>query len=186
MCQSIQWFHTTQSREIQMESLQLPRPRLLYLWPNGQRPPSIAPSWGKLCLGLNKRAILIGYSAYVMILVVSLRATVALTLTPYVTSAFGAHSLIPLTNLLAYVVAAVIQLPLSRVISHSGHLYTLIAMVLLDTLGRLPSQDMQITTMLTNIGLILLATCRTVEWYAAAFVWVLFCCHHEMVRLTVC
>ncbi|CEJ92419.1 hypothetical protein VHEMI08073 [[Torrubiella] hemipterigena] len=90
---------------------------------------------------------------YVMILVVSLRATVALTLTPYMTSDFGAHSLIPLTNLLAYVVSAVVQLPLSRVISHSGHVYTLIAIVLVDTLG-----------------LVLLATCRTVEWYAAGFV----------------
>lgn len=73
-----------------------------------------------------------------MILVVSVVATTALSLTPYVTSAFGAHSLIPLTNLVAYVVSAVIQLPLSRIIDLSGHLYSLVLMIVVYTLGRPP------------------------------------------------
>lgn len=71
-----------------------------------------------------------------MLMVVSLQSTVAMSLTPYVTSDFAAHSLIPLTNVLAFVVSGVIQLPLSKVIDLFGHLNALLIMVVVETIGK--------------------------------------------------
>lgn len=71
-----------------------------------------------------------------MLMVVSLQSTVAMSLVPYVTSNFSAHSLIPLTNLLAFVVSGVIQLPISRVVNLFGHLNALLLMIFVETLGK--------------------------------------------------
>ncbi|KAJ6782037.1 hypothetical protein PWT90_08981 [Aphanocladium album] len=92
-------------------------------------------------------------SAYLMLMVVSLQSTVAMSLVPHVASDFSAPSLIPLTNLLAFVVSGVTQLHTSRTLNLFGHLNALLLMVSVETLGH-----------------ILMATCQNVEWYTAAFV----------------
>ncbi|KAK2748270.1 hypothetical protein FQN57_000928 [Myotisia sp. PD_48] len=87
----------------------------------------------------------------VLFLCVTLQSAVIHSLVPYITSDFAAHSLIPVTYLLAFIVNGVILLPVSRIIDIWGRPWGLIAMASLDVLG-----------------LIIMATSRSVKTYAAA------------------
>lgn len=60
-----------------------------------------------------------------------------MSLVPYIVSDFAAHSLLPLTNLLAFVVSGVIQLPLSKVINLFGHIHELVMVVIMETIGNI-------------------------------------------------
>ncbi|CAK7231626.1 hypothetical protein SBRCBS47491_007994 [Sporothrix bragantina] len=89
--------------------------------------------------------------AFLILLLNSLQMTVVSSLSPYVTSNFGEHSLLPVISIVSSIVTGVMQLPISRVIDLYGRPQGLLAMVTLDVLG-----------------LVVMATCTTVKAYAAA------------------
>jgi MFS family permease len=72
-------------------------------------------------------------------------------LTPYVSSDFQAHSLIPAIGIAAYILSGVLKLPIAK---------------LIDTWGR--PQGFAVMTALATLGLVLMAVCKDVETYAAA------------------
>ncbi|KAH6647224.1 siderophore iron transporter [Truncatella angustata] len=72
-------------------------------------------------------------------------------LTPYVTSEFHSHSLIPTIEIVSSILSGVLKLPISKIIDAWGRPQGLAAMIVLATLG-----------------LILMAVCQSVETYAAA------------------
>ncbi|KAI1849761.1 hypothetical protein JX265_008099 [Neoarthrinium moseri] len=72
-------------------------------------------------------------------------------LTPYVTSEFSSHSLIPTIGIVSSVLSGVLKLPISKVIDAWGRPQGLAAMIVL-----------------ASIGLILMAACQDVKTYAAA------------------
>ena len=74
---------------------------------------------------------------------------------PYVYSSFSAHSLIPTTSIVSSVVAAVIRLPLSRI---------------LDLWGR--AEGFAVVIFIYTIGLVMMSACQGVITYAAASVFV--------------
>lgn len=72
-------------------------------------------------------------------------------LTPYVTSEFSSHSLIPTIMLVSSILSGVLKLPISKIIDAWGRPQGLAAMILLAT-----------------VGLILMAACQDVKTYAVA------------------
>ncbi|KAK8061112.1 hypothetical protein PG997_015333 [Apiospora hydei] len=72
-------------------------------------------------------------------------------LTPYVTSEFSSHSLIPTIGIVASILSGVLKLPISKII---------------DAWGR--PQGLAATVVLATIGLILMAACTNIRTYAAA------------------
>jgi hypothetical protein len=78
-------------------------------------------------------------------------------LTPYVTSAFFAHSLTAATGIMSSLIGGLIKLPLAKV---------------LDIWGR--PQGFALMVLFLVVGLIMMAACNNVETYAAAqvFYWV--------------
>lgn len=78
-------------------------------------------------------------------------------LTPWVVSAFQQHSLTPTVQILSGIIGGVSKLTIAKI---------------LDVIGR-PTGYL-LTIILTTLGLILMATCNSVEMYAAAqvFYWV--------------
>lgn len=85
-------------------------------------------------------------------------------LTPYVTSEFSSHSLIPTIGIVASILSGVLKLPISKVIDAWGRPQGLAAVVVLAT-----------------IGLILMAACTNIKTYAAAQV---HTTHHTFVALS--
>ena len=79
------------------------------------------------------------------------------SLTPYVTSSFARHSLTATTSIMSSLIGGLIKLPLAKVI---------------DIFGR--PQGFFVMMWFMVIGLIMMATCKNVETYAAAqvFYWV--------------
>lgn len=79
------------------------------------------------------------------------------TLTPYVTSDFSLHSLTATTGILSQIIGGLSKLPLAKI---------------LDIWGR--PQGFLLMVVLLTIGLIMMASCKNVETYAAAqvFYWV--------------
>jgi MFS family permease len=93
--------------------------------------------------------------AYVMMwfiyFLVLIEGTAIGTLTPFVTSAFGEHSLTPTVTVLASIVGGVNNLTLSKI---------------LDVWGR--HTGIVVATVLTEVGFIMMAATRSIEQYAAA------------------
>ncbi|TDZ22089.1 MFS siderochrome iron transporter 1 [Colletotrichum orbiculare MAFF 240422] len=81
------------------------------------------------------------------------------TLTPYITSAFGQHGLLATTSIISTILGGVSKLTIAKIIDIRGRAEGFVWMVLLVT-----------------IGMIVKATCRNVETYAAAHT--LFCVGH--------
>ncbi|OAQ98249.1 hypothetical protein LLEC1_00777 [Akanthomyces lecanii] len=81
------------------------------------------------------------------------------TLSAYVTSTFGKHSLTATTGVFSSLIGALIKLPLAKI---------------LDIWGR--PQGVALTTFFMIIGLVMMAACQNVETYAAAqvFYWIGF------------
>lgn len=79
------------------------------------------------------------------------------SLTAYVTSAFGKHSLIAATSIMSSIIGGLIKLPLAKVLDIWGRPHGYFAMVCCLTLG-----------------LVMMAACNNVQTYAAAqvFYWV--------------
>ena len=71
--------------------------------------------------------------------------------TPFVTSAFAAHSLTATTTVVAGIIAGVVSLPLAKV---------------MDIWGR--PQAFAVMLLFMEIGLIMMAKCENVQTYAAA------------------
>jgi fucose permease len=76
---------------------------------------------------------------------------------PYVTSAFSLHSLIPVIGIVSNITTGVMKPPLAKI---------------LDVFGRF--EGLAISLLFSVIGLILMASCTSVQIYAAAniFYWV--------------
>ncbi|KAH8668492.1 major facilitator superfamily domain-containing protein [Xylariales sp. PMI_506] len=93
--------------------------------------------------------------AYFFIFLVSfaqaLQWQIISNLTPYVTSEFSSHSLIPTIGIIASILSGVLKLPISKIIDAWGRPQGLAAMIVLAT-----------------TGLILMAACQNVRMYAAA------------------
>lgn len=82
---------------------------------------------------------------------VLIEGTAVGTLTPFVTSAFGAHSLTPTVTVLASIIGGVANPPLSKI---------------LDVWGR--HNGILVSTVLTEIGFVMMAACHSIDQYAAA------------------
>ncbi|KAG5944689.1 hypothetical protein E4U53_006829 [Claviceps sorghi] len=89
----------------------------------------------------------------------SLQQATTGNLTPYVTSAFGQHSLTPTVGIVSNIIGGVFKLTLAKV---------------LDVFGR--PQGYLASIILTTLGLVIMAVCRSLETYAAAqvFYWLGF------------
>jgi len=76
---------------------------------------------------------------------------------PYVTSAFSLHSLIPVIGIISNITTGVMKPPLAKI---------------LDVFGRF--EGLAISLLFSVLGLILMASCTSVQIYAAAniFYWV--------------
>lgn len=72
---------------------------------------------------------------------------------PYALSSFGKHSLLPAIDLVSYIMAGVMYLPMAKAINIYGRAESHIAMALLSA-----------------VGLVLLAACQNVETYSAGVV----------------
>lgn len=72
-------------------------------------------------------------------------------LTPYVTSEFSSHSLIPTISIVASVLSGVLKLPIAKII---------------DLWGR--PQGLFVVVVLATVGLVLMASCSNIRTYAAA------------------
>jgi fucose permease len=80
---------------------------------------------------------------------------------PYVTSAFSSHSLIPVIGIVSNITTGVMKPPLAKI---------------LDVFGRF--EGLFISLLFSIIGLVLMASCTSVEIYAAAtiFYWLGYKC----------
>jgi MFS family permease len=99
--------------------------------------------------------------AYIMIwfiyFVDTIQQNTTSSLTPYVTSSFNRHSLTATTSIMSSIIGGLMKLPLAKI---------------LDIWGR--PQGYLLSVVLTTVGLVMMATCKGVETYAAAqvFYWV--------------
>lgn len=86
-----------------------------------------------------------------------MQQTTSNSLTPFVTSAFSAHSLTAATSIMSSLIGGLFKLSLAKI---------------LDIWGR--PQGFAAMTFLLVIGLIMMAVCQNVQTYAAAqvFYWV--------------
>lgn len=72
---------------------------------------------------------------------------------PYAVSTFGEHSLLPTISLVSYIMAGVVYIPMAKAINIYGR-----------------AESHLVMTLISAVGLILLAACRNVETYAAGVV----------------
>jgi len=88
---------------------------------------------------------------------------------PYVTSAFSLHSLIPVIGIVSNITTGVMKPPLAKI---------------LDVFGRF--EGLAISLLFSVLGLVLMASCTSVQIYAAAniFYWVGYKLVPTMARLT--
>lgn len=91
------------------------------------------------------------FSVWLVAFVDSLLQAVQSNLVPYVTSAFAQHGLIATTSIVATILGGVCALPIAKVIDIWGRVWGFGSMVFLIV-----------------IGMIMKATCKNVEMYAAA------------------
>lgn len=87
----------------------------------------------------------------------AMQSTVSSSLTPFVTSAFEAHSLTAATSIMSSLIGGIFKLPLAKI---------------LDIWGRPQGFVCMVVTMV--VGLLMMAVCQNVQTYAAAqvFYWV--------------
>lgn len=90
-------------------------------------------------------------SIWFIYFVASTEEVVVRSLTPFVTSSFGRHSLTATTNIMSSMIASLTKLPLAKI---------------LDTWGR--PQGLAVSLFLWVIGFVMMAACKNVETYAAA------------------
>jgi hypothetical protein len=96
-------------------------------------------------------------AAYTMIWLIyfveDLVAGTQTALTPYVTSAFAEHSLTPTISIVSYVIGGVTNFTIAKI---------------LDVFGR--PQGLLLCIIIASLGLVMMASCKHVEAYAAALV----------------
>ncbi|KAI0127871.1 MFS general substrate transporter [Xylariales sp. AK1849] len=100
----------------------------------------------------SRTALILAYCfIFLCIFASALQWQILSNLTPYVTSEFSSHSLIPTIGIVASILSGVLKLPISKIIDAWGRPQGLGAMIVLAT-----------------TGLVLMATCQNVKTYAAA------------------
>ncbi|KAF5324632.1 hypothetical protein D9611_004406 [Ephemerocybe angulata] len=105
-----------------------------------------------------KTTLIIVYALILLIYFIdSMQQAMTNSLTPFVTSSFGKHSLLGVTSIVSSIVGGLVKLPLAKVLDIWGRPQGYLAMVVCLT-----------------IGLIMMAACNNVKTYAAAqvFYWV--------------
>ncbi|PGH11417.1 hypothetical protein AJ79_04918 [Helicocarpus griseus UAMH5409] len=114
---------------------------------------AITSSWSRFDLVMAYLAV------FLCFFMLSQQQQMAMTLTPYVTSAFAKHALIGTTQIMANVTGAVVKLPIGRAI---------------DIWGRMPGYILMVC--FCTLGVVMMALCNSVETYAAAqvFYWIGF------------
>ncbi|KAI5867903.1 putative siderophore iron transporter mirB [Durotheca rogersii] len=100
----------------------------------------------------SRNALVVAYSfMFLCSFANTLQYQIMSNLMPFVVSEFQSHSLIPTIGIVASILSGVLKLPIAK---------------LIDSWGR--PQGLACMVVLTTCGLILMATCRNVETYAAA------------------
>ncbi|KAH8880469.1 siderophore iron transporter mirB [Thozetella sp. PMI_491] len=100
----------------------------------------------------NKTSLVTAYvMMWIIYFLVLVEGTVIGTLTPFVTSTFGEHSLTPTVTVLASIVNGVSNLTLAKI---------------LDVWGR--HVGIVIATLITELGFVIMAACRSIDQFAAA------------------
>ncbi|KAK8142730.1 hypothetical protein G3M48_008333 [Beauveria asiatica] len=101
---------------------------------------------------LSRQQLIVAYLAiFILLFVQELTSGIFRVLNPYVTSEFARHSLTATTSVVSSIVSAVINLPVAK---------------LIELWGRMQVLALMVASML--LGIVLLASCRTVEAYCAA------------------
>ncbi|PQK18117.1 hypothetical protein BB8028_0012g00140 [Beauveria bassiana] len=101
---------------------------------------------------LPRQQLIIGYLViFILLFVQELTSGIFRVLNPYVTSEFAHHSLTATTSVVSSIISAVINLPVAK---------------LIELWGRMQVLALMVASML--LGIVLLASCRTVEAYCAA------------------
>ncbi|KAM3500495.1 hypothetical protein MY10362_006342 [Beauveria mimosiformis] len=101
---------------------------------------------------LSRQQLIVAYLAiFILLFVQELTSGIFRVLNPYVTSEFARHSLTATTSVVSSIVSAVINLPVAK---------------LIELWGRMQVLALMVASML--LGIVLLASCRTVEAYYAA------------------
>ncbi|KAL1979369.1 hypothetical protein VTN96DRAFT_6097 [Rasamsonia emersonii] len=99
-----------------------------------------------------KKSLIAAYvSVFLIFFIDSFQQETTGSLSPYVTSAFKDHALLSTTSVLTSIIGGVAKLPIARII---------------DVWGR--PEGFVLMTLLCTLGLILMASCRNIETYAAA------------------
>ncbi|KAM6534261.1 hypothetical protein FALCPG4_007193 [Fusarium falciforme] len=91
--------------------------------------------------------------AYMTLFVVAMQQHVVMAMTPYITSGFSSHSLIPVISQMAFIILGIVSLAVSR---------------LVDLWGL--AQGFGLMVLATILGLLLMMFCRNIEMYTAAVV----------------
>ncbi|KAI8679197.1 hypothetical protein NCS57_00196900 [Fusarium keratoplasticum] len=91
--------------------------------------------------------------AYLTLFVVAMQQHVIMAMTPYITSGFSSHSLIPVISQMAFIILGIVSLAVSR---------------LVDLWGL--AQGFGLMVLATILGLLLMMFCRNIEMYTAAVV----------------
>jgi MFS family permease len=97
------------------------------------------------------RLLNIGYSIWLIYVIISLQEVVVRALTPFVTSSFSGHSLTATMTVVSSIIGGLAKLPLAKI---------------LDTWGR--PQGLTLMLVIWVIGIIMMAVCHNVTTYAAA------------------
>jgi len=110
-----------------------------------------------LCLVFGPVRRLTNHSIFLVYFINSMQQQTTGQFVPYVTSAFSLHSLIPVIGIVSNITTGVMKPPLAKI---------------LDVFGRF--EGLAISLLFSVLGLILMASCTTVQIYAAAniFYWV--------------
>lgn len=72
---------------------------------------------------------------YAVLVWISLRQYSSYSLSPYVVSAFATHSLVSTTNMVCFVIAGVVQVPIAKFVDLTGRMEGFILMVFFMELG---------------------------------------------------
>ncbi|TPX23301.1 hypothetical protein DIZ76_012629 [Coccidioides immitis] len=114
---------------------------------------------------------------FLVFFVLSLQQQITGNLTAYVTSAFSKHTLLATTTVISSIISAAVRLPVAKIMDIWGRVEGYLLMVSCCTLGKqliAKKNPYNERNRPLPIGLVMMASCNSVEMYAAAqvFYWV--------------
>ncbi|KAH7395987.1 MFS general substrate transporter, partial [Cadophora sp. MPI-SDFR-AT-0126] len=116
--------------------------------PDGvQKIEAIAAVWSKWSL------IIAYVGIYAVLIWIGLQQYSSYSLSPYVVSAFRAHSLVSTTSMVCFIIAGVVQVPIAKFLDLTGRMEGFLLMVFF-----------------MELGLVMLAACKNVATYTSAMV----------------